>query len=253
MLVAIPVRANVARLALYLSPVLLAPRHGPTGSTMRIRRNHATQKGPYGARTFLEIAIFSRRGGHGGGHHSIARERIGLRSLETAILAGLFVIAGVLVGGMLQIEAARRAQLGDQQLQAATEFQVAATAFFTALERRARALDIVDVTLLTTAEKEAWLASSRASVDAARDDVRTMLALLARIELVFGLSAASRHAGEAIGHVHELLKILDDVGQPRGDEFAETWKAAIDSFGEFRRCAYEAFSRPVWHWRSSAS
>jgi len=166
--------------------------------------------------------------------------------VQIAILTGVFVLAGVIVGGTLQIEASRRGLLREHQLRAATRMLQAGTAFFTALERRARAVGL-DPTNLTRPQQETWLADLRANVDAAREDARRLLEMLAPVELAFGEgSATARSAGAAVMQAHEMISILADEGRPRGEDFAATWDAAVESFGNFRGDAHRVFSRPVW-------
>jgi hypothetical protein len=111
-----------------------------------------------------------------------------------AVIAGVAGLVGVLAGGVLQLEASRRALLREKQLAAAEEVDAAAGSIFMGLERRARDLNARGVEGLTTEQREAWLASSRASAADAREDARRILALSSRIELLFGEESSSARA-----------------------------------------------------------
>lgn len=165
----------------------------------------------------------------------------------SVIVVGVVGLLGVVVGGILQIEASRRALLRKEQLDAATDMHIAGTAFFTAMERRSRTLGLDDVRKLTPDEKLAWLTASRETVDAAREDARRLMEVLARVVLVFGHhSKPGSAAAETVANAHTVIEVLAQEGEDRAEALTAAWAATVKSLERFSVAAHDDFTRPLW-------
>jgi hypothetical protein len=161
--------------------------------------------------------------------------------MATIIVAALAGLAGVVLGGILQVEASRRALLRDKQLSAATDFSAAAVGVFMVLDREMHRRGKPPADRAGQAD---WLAQLKAGLEVVRDEVRALMSIAGRVEMLFGVGSPTAQAANDL--VVHLSQMLDATGGDDVKAVTREYEAGADMLETVHRAAHRVFARAVW-------